>query len=166
VLPSTVARTAEPDRTVYDVTALPPVEAGADQLMMADALPATAETPVGGSGTAAGTTAFDGADAAPVPTLLVALTVKVYDVPLVRPVIVTGDPETVTVAPLLATTVYDVIVLPPLETGAVQLTVAAAFPAVAVTPVGAPGTVAGTTRFDGADAALVPAALVAVTVNV
>ena len=33
-----------------------------------------------------GVTAFDGADAAPVPTALVAVTVKVYPVPLVRPV--------------------------------------------------------------------------------
>ena len=59
--------------------------------------------------------------------------------------------------------------LPPSEAGAVQETVACALPAVAVTPVGAPGAVAGSagvTLADGADAGLVPIALVAVTTNV
>ncbi len=41
-----------------------------------------------------------------------------------------------------------------------------ALPAVAVPMVGAPGTVAGVTVFDAADAAPVPMALVAVTVKV
>ncbi len=36
----------------------------------------------------AGVTAFDGVDAGPVPTPLVAITVKVYAVPLVSPVTV------------------------------------------------------------------------------
>jgi hypothetical protein len=39
-------------------------------------------------------------------------------------------------------------------------------PAVAVTAVGAPGTVAGVTLLEASDAALVPTAFVAVTVNV
>ncbi len=39
-------------------------------------------------------------------------------------------------------------------------------PGVAVTPVGAPGTVAGMTALEAADAGLVPIALLAVTVNV
>ncbi len=58
--------------------------------------------------------------------------------------------------------------LPPLEAGAVQLTVACPLPGVAVTAVGAPGTVEllGVTLFDGADAGPVPTAFVAVTVNV
>src|SRR5919202_1675844 len=65
--------------------------------------------------------------------------------------------------------------LPPSLAGAVHETVACASPAVAVTPVGAPGTVAagtggtgaaGVTLLDGAEAALVPTALVAVRVNV
>ena len=58
--------------------------------------------------------------------------------------------------------------LPP-SGGAVQVTVAEALPAVAVTPVGAEGAVAaacGVTELDGADAGLVPMALVAVTVKV
>jgi len=49
---------------------------------------------------ALGVTAADGDDAAPVPTALVAATVKVYAVPLASPVTVTdvagGLPETVT----------------------------------------------------------------------
>ena len=56
--------------------------------------------------------------------------------------------------------------LPPFEAGGEKLTAACALPAVAVTPVGAPGTVAGVTLFEGLEAAPVPTALVAVTVNV
>jgi hypothetical protein len=59
-----------------------------------------------------------------------------------------------------------VIGLPPLDAGAVQVTVAWESPAVALTPVGAPGTEAGVTAFDAADAAPKPALLAAVTVNV
>ena len=64
-------------------------------------------------------------------------------------------------------TVYMVIGLPPLA-GAVQLTVADWFPAVAVTFAGAAGTVGavGVTGADGAEAEPVPTLLVAVTVNV
>ena len=58
------------------------------------------------------------------------------------------------------------IALPPLLTGAVKLTLAVALPAVAVTAVGAPGTVAGVTLFDGVDCALDPTALVATTLKV
>ena len=68
--------------------------------------------------------------------------------------------------PGLEVTVYEVIGLPPFEAGAVKLTVAWALPAVAETPVGAPGTVAGVTLFEGDEAGPVPMALVAVTVNV
>ena len=58
------------------------------------------------------------------------------------------------------------IALPPSDVGGVKLIVAWAFPAVAETPVGAPGTVAGVTLFEGDDAGPVPIALVAVTVKV
>ena len=57
----------------------------------------------------------------------------------------------------------------PLADGAVHETVALALPAVAVTLVGAPGTVAGmtgVTELEAAEAAPVPTALVAVTVKV
>jgi hypothetical protein len=50
--------------------------------------------------------------------------------------------------------------------GAVKLTVACAFPATAVTPVGAFGIVAGVTAAEGELGELAPIALVAVTVNV
>jgi hypothetical protein len=56
--------------------------------------------------------------------------------------------------------------LPPLLAGAVQLTVALALPATAVTAVGAPGVDSGVTAAEAAEAGPVPAALVAVTVNV
>jgi hypothetical protein len=55
---------------------------------------------------------------------------------------------------------------PPLEAGGVKVTVACVFPAVAGPIVGGPGTAAGVTLFDDADAGPVPTALVAVTVNV
>jgi hypothetical protein len=59
-----------------------------------------------------------------------------------------------------------VIALPPVVVGAVQLTVANALPAVAVTPVGAPGSALGVTALDGAETGPVPLELVADTVNV
>ena len=51
--------------------------AGAMKLTLADALPAIAETAVGALGTVAGVTLLEALDAAPVPALLVAVTVKV-----------------------------------------------------------------------------------------
>ena len=68
---------------------LPP-SAGAVQLTVAEPLPGRADAPVGAAGAVApaGVTAFDGADAGPVPTALVAVTVNVYVVPFVRPVTV------------------------------------------------------------------------------
>ena len=59
--------------------------------------------------------------------------------------------------------------LPPSLAGAVQETVAEALPAVAVTAVGAPGTVAGATGvtlLDASEGALLPTALLAATVKV
>jgi hypothetical protein len=50
--------------------------------------------------------------------------------------------------------------------GAVKLTVAWVFPATALTPVGALGTVAGVIELEGELEELAPIALVAVTVNV
>jgi hypothetical protein len=70
------------------VIAEPPV-AGALNVTVACALPAVAVTPVGAPGAvtgASGVTLFEGADAGPVPTAFVAVTVKVYAVPLVNPV--------------------------------------------------------------------------------
>jgi hypothetical protein len=56
--------------------------------------------------------------------------------------------------------------LPPSLAGAVQETVALPFPALALTAVGAPGTVTGVTLLEGSDAGPVPAALTATTVKV
>jgi hypothetical protein len=59
--------------------------------------------------------------------------------------------------------------LPPLDVGAVQLTLAEALPAAAVTAVGEPGAVVaawGVTELDAVDAGPVPTAFVAVTVKV
>ena len=61
---------------------------------------------------------------------------------------------------------YFVIVTPPLEAGGSQLTTAFKSPETAWTPVGESGTVIGVTALDATEAALVPAALVAVTVKV
>ncbi len=58
------------------------------------------------------------------------------------------------------------IALPPSEPGAVQLTPAEAFPAVALPIVGAPGTVLGVTAFEADEGDPVPWLLRAVTVNV
>ncbi len=62
-------------------------------------------------------------------------------------------------------TVYSVMVLPPLEDGALNSTLASAIPAVATGPVGAEGTVLGVTDPEAAEATEFPAALVATTVK-
>ena len=60
------------------------------KLTVACWLPAVAVTAVGAPGTVAGVTLLEAADAGPVPIALVAVTVKVYAVPFVRPVTVIG----------------------------------------------------------------------------
>ena len=55
---------------------------------------------------------------------------------------------------------------PPLEAGAVKLTLAEVLPGVAVPMVGAPGRVTGVTGLDALEAGPVPMALVAVTLKV
>lgn len=91
-----------------------------------------------------GVTAVDADDALLEPTLLVAFTVKVYEVPFVRPDTVIGDPLPVDTMPSgLDVTRYDETVAPPSLAGGVKLTVAEPSPAAALTPVGASGTVAG-----------------------
>jgi len=93
-------------------------------------------------GTGTGITADEAAEATELPTELVATTVKVYDIPFVKPVTVSGELAPVAVKlPGLDVTVYKVIALPPMFSGAVNDTVACTFPAVAITPVGGPGAV-------------------------
>jgi len=85
---------------VYRVMAAPPSDAGALQLTVARASLATAATPVGEPGTVAGVTELLAVDAALVPALFVAVTVKVYDVPFVKPVTTQDSaPVVVQVAP-------------------------------------------------------------------
>ena len=79
------------DVTVYDVIGEPPLEAGGVNVTVACPTPAVAVPIVGGPGTAAGVTLFEGADAGPVPTAFAAVTVKVYGVPLVRPLTMRGE---------------------------------------------------------------------------
>ena len=69
---------------------LPPSLDGADQARVTWPLPRVAVSPVGAPGTFAEATgvADAGADAGPVPTALVAVTVKLYAVPFVNPVTV------------------------------------------------------------------------------
>ena len=63
-------------------------------------------------------------------------------------------------------TVYEVMAEPPFDAGGVNATIARPLPAAVAVMAGAPGTVAGVTLFEGADAGPVPRALVALTVNV
>ena len=82
--------------------ALPPLLAGAVNVTEALALPAVAVPIVGAPGTVApvvGVTLFEAAEAGPVPMALIATTVNVYAVPLVRPVTVIGEPVLVAVSP-------------------------------------------------------------------
>ena len=155
-------------RTLYPVTAAPPLLTGTVQLTTARAFPGVADTAVGAPGTVFGVTATLATDTSELPATLAAVTVNVYAVPLVKPVTVTVVPIIVLALnpPGNAVTVYPVIADPPLLTGAVQPTTASALPATAVTPVGAPGTVLGVTEVLADDATEDPATLAAVTVNV
>jgi hypothetical protein len=81
------------------VIALPPFEPGADQLTVTCSSPGIPDTEVGAPGSVNGVTAEEAEDAAPSPTALVAVTVKVYDVPLVRPETMIGDVAPVPVKP-------------------------------------------------------------------
>ena len=63
----------------------PPFDAGAVQVTAALASPGTATTIVGAPGMVAGVTAAEGVDAGLAPVALVAVTVKVYESPFVRP---------------------------------------------------------------------------------
>src|SRR5581483_256046 len=122
-----------------------------------------------------GVTALLGVESGPLPLEFVANTTKTYVVPLVRPLTVVDVAGAGTVAASVHDaggdvghffTPYDVIDAPPSLLGAVHETVADALPAVAVTPVGAPGTSApGVTAFVVAPGP-VPTELVALIVNV
>ena len=111
---------------------------------------------------------MDWADAAPVPTTFVAVTVNLYGIPVVSPGTVIGLAVLVaTIPPGTEVTVYKVIALPPLEAGAVKGTLTeVALSLTAVPIVGAPGTVAGVTAAEAVDAGPIPTPFVAVTLKV
>jgi hypothetical protein len=125
-------------------------------------------TEVGAPGGAAGTAAPEAAEATDVPSAFVAVTVNVYDVPLVRPATVHEVDEVVHVFdPGEDVTVYPVIVDIPSSAGAVHVTTDWALPfEVAETPVGGSGTDATAvtvTSDDGLPAPLMPFTLTACT---
>ena len=142
--------------TVYSVIGLPPSEAGAVHETTTRMSPGVADTvaiiklvtnSVGAPGTRAGVTEFDASEDRLVPLEFVAVTVKVYAVPLVRPVTVSEVAVVVAVIPPRdEMTVYSVTVLPPSEADAVHETVARRFPGIADTLVGELGTVVATTE--------------------
>jgi len=80
--------------------------------------------------------------------------------------VIGDDPPVAVKPPVLEVTVYLMMFEPPLLPDGVNVIVACPFPAVALTPVGASGIVAGVTELDALEAVLVPTAFVAVTVNV
>jgi hypothetical protein len=147
------------DVTLYPVIGDPPL-LGAVQEIVTCWIPATPVTPVGAEGTVAGVAEIlEGTED---PMAFIATTVNVYDWPLVKPVIVAVRSKTSN-TPRLEVTLYPVIGEPP-SLGAVQERVTCWFPPIAVTPVGAEGTVPGVTEtLDGTEA---PTALFATTVNV
>jgi hypothetical protein len=77
----------------------PPFDAGGAKATDACPLPGVAVPMVGVPGTVAAVTEFEDAEAALVPTALVAVTVKVYAVPLVSPVTMMGEDAPVAVMP-------------------------------------------------------------------
>jgi hypothetical protein len=129
-------------------------------------LPLVAVTPVGAFGTVAGTIELLVDDEILVPKEFVAVTVNVYVVPFVSPVTVMGVVPPVALCPSFDVTVYRVIVVPPVFTGAVNEIVACPLPPIAITFVGASGILSGIIILLLIDAILVPTAFVAVTVNV
>jgi hypothetical protein len=87
------------DRTVYPVIG-EPLAAGAEKVTETWPAPVTVAVPmVGASGTSAGVTEFEAAEAAPVPAEFVAVTVKQYATPLARPVTTFGHDAPVPVIP-------------------------------------------------------------------
>jgi hypothetical protein len=113
-----------------------------------------------------GLTLLEALDAFPVPTPFVAVTVNVYEVPLVSPGTTIEVEFAVTwIPPGFEVTVYDMMGLP-LFAAAAKATVAWALPAVAVGLPGAPGTPTIMTGLDAPDGKLEPAEVIAVTVNV
>ena len=77
----------------------PPLLAGAEKLTLAWPFPAVAVTLVGALGTVDGVAELLALEAVLVPIAFTATTVKVYAVPFVSPVTVSGDPLPLAVKP-------------------------------------------------------------------
>lgn len=115
-----------------------------------------------------GVTLPEADEAAPVPALLVAVTLKVYACPLVSPLTMSGLALPVTARPPGdAVAVYELMLRPPVLEGAVKETVTLRFAPATEVIAGAPGTPVGVTALEALEAAPVfPALFVAVTVKV
>ena len=105
-----------------------------------------ATTDVGAPGAPTVVIEFEALEAVPVPAELVALTVNVYAVPAVKPVIAIVPLPACEIVPVTPpgeeVAVYEVIAAPPLDAGTVKETFAVVAPVdAAVTEVGAPGAV-------------------------
>ncbi len=85
--------------TVYFVIDAPPLLLGGLKVIVAWPFPAVTVPMVGASGTVAGITELLVPDEVLVPIALLAVTVKVYVVPLVSPVTVIGEPPPLAVKP-------------------------------------------------------------------
>ena len=126
---------------VYSRIGLPPLESGAVNATVACPDPLVAIPIAGAPGTVAGVTALDAVAAGPEPSAFIAFTVNVYALPFVSPVTVNGERPFAVMLPGEEVTVYDKIGVPPSLEGDEKLTVASPLSGVAVTAVGAPGTV-------------------------
>jgi hypothetical protein len=87
------------DVAVKPIVADPSRDGGSRNETVAWPLPAVAVPISGAGGTVAGVTEFEADEALPVPTLFVAVTVKVYAVPFSKPVTVMGEAVFVPVNP-------------------------------------------------------------------
>jgi hypothetical protein len=154
------------------VIAEPPLLAGAVTVIVA--VPGVLDVALipGAPGKDFGVAATDAAEASEVNSAFSATTVKVYAVPLVKPVMLqvngSGNGAVNSHDPPAGdeVIVYFVGAASVLFAGAVNETLTAPFEAVAFTLLGASGLASGFTAADAADAVLEPVALVAVVVNV
>jgi hypothetical protein len=151
------------DVALYEVTG-EPFPFAADQTSATLPLPATALVSPGALGTPTGV-ADSAFEAEPVPAAFVAVTVKVYVVPFVRPLTVQPSVEVEQVKPPGdEVAVYDVTG-EPFGAAADQPSVTLPLPATALVRPGAPGGPKGVADIEF-DAGPAPTALVAATVNV
>ena len=134
------------------------------------AFPAVIPEIVGALGVVAGVTLLESLLETLFPTLFVAITVKVYAVPLVKPVTIIGDEVPVPVKlPGFEVAVYPEIEEPPSDAGVVNATETCIFPLVVEPIIGASGTVGpddGVTLLEALLEVLLPTEFVATTENV